>query len=143
MGEKATIKCYTGELAYDGRLYVGPLTMTDQMLGPSPMHIKYMSYVNDGLCIWRTNFPGLIESVICKFACKSVTNLTNLQEFLFQYSQHSKIDYFGKLFIGRWSLTPAMAAHVPIPTCPAYAEQDFSVIYSYFRFPKTVINQAY
>ena len=32
--------------------------MTDDMLGPSPMHIKYSSYVYDGFCILRTNFPG-------------------------------------------------------------------------------------
>ena len=27
------------------------LDMTDDMLGPSPMHIKYSSYVYDGFCI--------------------------------------------------------------------------------------------
>ena len=27
------------------------LHMTDDMLGPSPMHIKYSSYVYDGFCI--------------------------------------------------------------------------------------------
>ena len=43
--------------------------MTDYMLGPSPIHIKYVSYVYDIFCIWRTNFPGPIESVISKFAC--------------------------------------------------------------------------
>ena len=60
---------YTGELGYDGPLYVGFLHMTDNMLGPSPMHIKYSSYVYDGFCIWRTNFPGPVESVISKFTC--------------------------------------------------------------------------
>ena len=25
--------------------------MTDDMLGPSPVHIKYLSYVYDGFCI--------------------------------------------------------------------------------------------
>ena len=35
-------KCMnTGELGYDGPLYDGSLHMTDDMLGPSPMHIKY------------------------------------------------------------------------------------------------------
>ena len=43
--------------------------MTDDMLGPSPMHIKYLSYVYDKFCILRTNFPGPIESVISKFTC--------------------------------------------------------------------------
>ena len=43
--------------------------MTDDMLGPSPMHIKYSSYVYDKFCICRTNFPGPIESVISKFTC--------------------------------------------------------------------------
>ena len=33
--------CGTGELGYDGPLYDGFLHMTDDMLGPSPMHIKY------------------------------------------------------------------------------------------------------
>ena len=33
---------YTGELGYDGPLYDGLLAMTDDMLGPSPMHINYM-----------------------------------------------------------------------------------------------------
>ena len=59
----------TGELGYDGPLYDGFLHMTDDMLGPSPMHIKYSSYVYDRFCIRRTNFPGPIESVISKFTC--------------------------------------------------------------------------
>ena len=29
----------------------GFLHITDDMLGPSPMHIKYLSYVYDGFCI--------------------------------------------------------------------------------------------
>ena len=41
----------TGELGYDGPLYDGFLHMTDDMLGPSQMHIKYSSYVYDGFCI--------------------------------------------------------------------------------------------
>ena len=41
----------TGELGYDGPLYDGFLHMTDSILGPSPMHIKYSSYVYDGFCI--------------------------------------------------------------------------------------------
>ena len=44
-------KAYTGELGYDRPLYDGFLRMTDEMLGPSPMHIKYSSYVYDGFCI--------------------------------------------------------------------------------------------
>ena len=44
-------KSYTGELGYDGPLYDGFLHMTDDMLGPSLMHIKYSSYVYDGFCI--------------------------------------------------------------------------------------------
>ena len=38
----------TGELGYDGPLYDGFSHMTDDMLGPSPMHNKYLSYVYDG-----------------------------------------------------------------------------------------------
>ena len=38
--------CYTGELGYDGPLYDRFLAMTDDMLGPSHMHIQYVSYVN-------------------------------------------------------------------------------------------------
>ena len=34
----------TGELGYDGPLYDGFLHMTDDMLGPSLLHIKYSSY---------------------------------------------------------------------------------------------------
>ena len=45
------LKSYTGELGYDGPLYDGFLHMTDDMLGPGPMHIKYSSYVYDGFCI--------------------------------------------------------------------------------------------
>ena len=41
----------TGELGYDGPLYDGSLHMTDDMLGPSSMHIKYSSYVYDRFCI--------------------------------------------------------------------------------------------
>ena len=47
----ATISIITGELGYDGPLYDGFLHMTDYMLGPSSMHIKYASYVYDGFCI--------------------------------------------------------------------------------------------
>ena len=43
--------CDTGEPGYDGPLYDGFLHMTDDMLGPSPMHINYSSYVYDGFCI--------------------------------------------------------------------------------------------
>ena len=66
-------KCnvFTGELGYEGPLYDGFFHMTDDMLGPSPVHIKYSSYVCDGFCIWWTNFPGPIESVISKFTCIS------------------------------------------------------------------------
>ena len=38
----------TVELGYDRPLYDGFLHMTGDMLGPSPMHIKYLSYVYDG-----------------------------------------------------------------------------------------------
>ena len=41
----------TGELGYDGPLYDGFLHMTDDMLDPNPMHIKYSSYVYDGFCL--------------------------------------------------------------------------------------------
>ena len=44
-------KCATGELGYDRPLYDKFLHMTDDMLGPSPMHIKYSSYVFDGFRI--------------------------------------------------------------------------------------------
>ena len=69
MSGKSVFFINTGELGYDGPLYDGFLHMTDNMLGPSQMHIKYSSYVYDGFCIWRTNFPGPIESVISKFTC--------------------------------------------------------------------------
>ena len=65
----------TGELGYDRPLYDGFLHMTDGMLGPSPMHVQYLSYVYDGFCIWRTNFPGPIESIISKFTCTYKLNL--------------------------------------------------------------------
>ena len=48
---KSTVFLYTGELGYDGPLYDRFLHMTDDMLGPSPMHIKYSSYVYDGFGI--------------------------------------------------------------------------------------------
>ena len=38
------MKPYTGELGYDGPLYDGLLAMTDDMLGPSPMHINYVYF---------------------------------------------------------------------------------------------------
>ena len=41
----------TGELGYDEPLYDRFLHMTDGMLGPSPMHVKYSSYVYDGFCL--------------------------------------------------------------------------------------------
>ena len=36
----------TGELGYDRPVYNGLSSMTDDKLGPSPMHIKYVSYVS-------------------------------------------------------------------------------------------------
>ena len=41
----------TGGLGYDGPLYDRFLHMTDDVLGPSTMHIKYSSYVYGGFCI--------------------------------------------------------------------------------------------
>ena len=65
----------TCELGYDGPLYDGLLSMTDNMLGPSPMHMKYVSYVYDRFCIWRTNFLGPVESIISRFTCTYIWNL--------------------------------------------------------------------
>ena len=67
-------KCFsnTDELGYDGPLYDRFMHMTDDMLGPSSMNIKYSSYVYNRFCIWRTNFPGPIESVISKFTCTTL-----------------------------------------------------------------------
>ena len=82
----------TGKLGYDGPLYDGVLHMADDMLGPSPMHIKYSSYVYDGFCIWRTNFPGPIESVISKFTCICIfsgissMNYTTIYVFMYFFS---------------------------------------------------------
>ena len=42
---------YTGKLGYDGPLYDRLLSMTDDWLCPSPMHIKYVSSVYDRFCI--------------------------------------------------------------------------------------------
>ena len=41
---KANILYDTGKLGYDGPLYDGLLSMTDDMLGPSPMHILCISW---------------------------------------------------------------------------------------------------
>ena len=49
--ECSTSFCIQVNLGYDGPLYDGFLHMTDEMLGPSPMHIKYSSYVYDRFCI--------------------------------------------------------------------------------------------
>ena len=53
LAECRHLAVYTGELGYDGPLYDGFLHITDDMLGPSPMQIKYSSYVYDGFCICR------------------------------------------------------------------------------------------
>ena len=46
----------TGELGYDGPLYDGLLAMTDDMLGPSPMHINYMYFTMHRTdSVWRTS----------------------------------------------------------------------------------------
>ena len=42
---------HTGEVGYDGPLYASFLHMTHDMLGPSPLHIKYSSYVYNRFCI--------------------------------------------------------------------------------------------
>ena len=66
--------------------------MTDNMLGPCPMHIKYVSYVYDRFCIWRTNFPGPIESVISKFTCTFYIRFSIFALHIFHY-QYSKFDF--------------------------------------------------
>ena len=53
------IKCiyhFTGEFAYDGPLYARLMAMTNDMLGPSLMHIKYVSYVYVGFAYDRSIF---------------------------------------------------------------------------------------
>ena len=45
----------TGELGYIRPLYDRFLHMMDNMPGPSPMHIKYSSYVYNGFCIHMTD----------------------------------------------------------------------------------------
>ena len=72
---------YTGELGYDGPLYDRFLYITDDMLGPSPMHIMYSSYVYDRFCIWQTNFPGPIKSVISKFTCSTTYQNKEPQQY--------------------------------------------------------------
>ena len=57
--------------------------MTDDMLGPSPMHIKYSSYVYN--TIYMTNFPGPIESVISKFTCIFIFSLGWLMGLVCEY----------------------------------------------------------
>ena len=47
---------HIGELGYDGPLCDRLLSMTYDMLGPSPMHIKYVSHVHDRFCIGQTYF---------------------------------------------------------------------------------------
>ena len=49
-------KWNTGELGYDGPLYDGLLAMTDNVLGPSPMHINYVyltMHRTDSVC-WNS-----------------------------------------------------------------------------------------
>ena len=46
--ENRTTVASTGELGYDGPLYDRLLPMKDNMLGPSPKLIKYVSYAYDG-----------------------------------------------------------------------------------------------
>ena len=53
------------------------LSMMDDMLGSSPMYIKYVSYVYDRFCIGWTNFPSTIESAISKFTCTWFAHLVN------------------------------------------------------------------
>ena len=79
----------TGELGYDEPLYDGFLHMTDDMLGLSPMHIEYSSYVYNGFCIWRTNFPGPIESLICKFICSTAESI--VRKYIFSPSYVTKL----------------------------------------------------
>ena len=51
--ESVCVYVCTGELGYAGPLYDGLLAMTDDMLGPSPMHIKYVywtMHMPDSVC---------------------------------------------------------------------------------------------
>ena len=86
----------TGELGYDGPLYNGLLSMTDNMLGSSPMHIKYVSYVYDRLCMRWTNFPGPVESVISKFTC--IFGIKHRMFDFFQWNMSAVVFWLKNLF---------------------------------------------
>ena len=76
----------TGELVHDWPLYDRFLHMTDYMLGPSPMHIKYLSYVYDGFCIWWTNLYLLVK----KPTHNSSTYIFSVYYWFWNYIQKSK-----------------------------------------------------
>ena len=62
----------TGELGYDGPLYDRFLHMTDDMLGPSPMHIKYRhmyktDFAYDGPIFLVLLSPSYPSSPVCNF----------------------------------------------------------------------------
>ena len=94
-------RLYTGKLGYDGSLYNGLMPMTDDMLGTSPMHIKYVSYVYDRFCIRQTNFPGPIESVISKFACfwdrNSMKFSNSVRNLIFKVKGPSWVEHINTL----------------------------------------------
>ena len=119
----------TGELRYDGPLYDGLLQMTDDMFGPSPMHIKYLSYVYDGLCIWRTNFPGPIESVISKFTCTIALDLPYLA---IHWSCADDIVINGHYAVDRLGMTREAVTHIS-PLAPVeYIQHSLSIATHHF-----------
>ena len=99
---------YTGELGYDGPLYDGSLHMTDDMLGPSSMHIKVfvicnIMYTTD-FAYDRPNFLVPLSPVISKFTCMRLVCFTVSKTF--------------SLFWGLLLLTYLMALYgLCVPMC--------------------------
>ena len=54
---------YTGVLEYDGPLSAGLLAMTDNMLGASPMHIKYVYWTMRRLPTTTDQYHGTHDAI--------------------------------------------------------------------------------
>ena len=84
----------TGELGYDRPLYDRFLHMTEVMLGPSPMHIKYSSYVYNGITDFAYDGPNFLVPLSLSYPSSPVLQSESKVYLTQLHKYHSMRSFF-------------------------------------------------